>query len=144
MEKVCVYALLWLIGFVDEFEYISVLDETFLNHPDNEFLLSLEEYSGKDKETCARLYRYFNYESKIFDYDTFGKVLFQSLEKIYCENIFEIQVYSDKCLLLWNLLPEQIGFDEPFYTLNYAGDYLGWAGEDRTRKELEEAFLYYK
>ena len=45
---------------------------------------------------------------------------------------------------LWKLLPDKINNEEPFYTLNYAGDCLSYGDEIRCRELYKCALNYYE
>lgn len=44
---------------------------------------------------------------------------------------------------LWQNLPEQISYVEPFYILSYADDPLSWGDEKQARELYENAIGYY-
>ena len=45
---------------------------------------------------------------------------------------------------LWKLLPDKINNEEPFCTLNYAGDCLSYGDEIRCRELYKCALNYYE
>lgn len=144
MEFLFAHAYLCLFGFYSMQEYNKYLDNKFLENPNDEILLELEECSSSCKDSFALLKRYFEYETNNFNYYLFGKTLFAGLEKAYENDIYTITQFGRRCYNLWNLLPERVSMDEPFYTLNYADDCLSYGDEKRTRELYEEAFEFYK
>lgn len=144
MECLFAYSYLWTLGFCSMQEYNEYLDRVFLETPDDEVLLELEECSNNYKDTFARLKRYFEYEANSFDAYKFGKTLFTGLETVYNSNLYDIVEYSKMTYKLWSLLPKTLYNEQPFWVLSYADDPLSWGDEEQTRAIYEEAFGFYR
>ena len=65
-------------------------------------------------------------------------------EKSYPDIISDIIGFSEKMYDLWKLLPDKINNEEPFYTLNYAGDCLSYGDEIRCCELYKCALNYYE
>lgn len=144
METLIAIALLWKYDLCTCDEYNVHLDEIFLEYPNNDVLLELEECSSDCDSTFHRLYHFWNYEYPEFDTDLFGKSLFSRLQTIYMKNIFSIEEFGKRCYQLWSSFPEKLYAIQPFWTLSYADDCLSYGDEKQTRKLYEEAFNFYK
>lgn len=144
MEGLIVYSYFWALGVCSEKEYNLHLDEEFLKSPDNELLSELEWCSHNCKNTFVKLSNYFEKEEEKIDLTVFGKKLFEGLERIYRSKGFSLSEFGKVCYKLWNLLPQNIMYDEPFFTLCYADDLLPWGDERRTEELYEKAFDFYK
>lgn len=145
MEILFACAFLWVWGFCPAESYSAQLDKLFLEAPDSAVLSELEECSASEKDTFARLWRYFSYESPVFQQDSFGKALFQGLEAAYRSDVYPIADFSRQCYGLWKTLPEFLNQKEPFFTLNYADEpLLSWGDEQQTRQLYEAAFAFYQ
>lgn len=53
--------------------------------------------------------------------DSFGKVLMKGIADYY-KKCMDMQEFGSKMYSLWQNLPEQISYVEPFYILSYADD----------------------
>ena len=144
MEKLFAFAYLWAWDLDDEQVYRDILDNMFMNSPENELLLELEGLVSSYKESFFRIKRYFDYENASFDKNLFGKYLFEGLEKVYVSNKISIKEFSKRAYEIWNILPRDIVEEEPFFTLSYADDPLSWGDEKQTRDLYEKAFSFYK
>ena len=123
MEELFVWSLLYSIGYEKNDEYRDVLDNLFCCTPEDEILLDLE---GRDyKDAMLHLYQ-----------------LMSELKTVYKES--DIVGFSKKMYDLWKLLPDKINNEEPFYTLNYAGDCLSYGDEIRCRELYKCALNYYE
>ena len=67
MEKLFAFAYLWAWDLDDEQVYRDILDNMFMNSPENELLLELEGLVSSYKESFFRIKRYFDYENASFD-----------------------------------------------------------------------------
>jgi len=119
IETLYVYALLLKVGFNVKLEYGEHLDALFLETPDNDLLLELE-WSFSDTENSIALIRFHCYEYDI-DYNVFGSFLFKKLRKLY-KQYNNIEEFGSKSYALWQQLPDDIQYIEPFETLIYAAD----------------------
>lgn len=144
MECLLAYAYLCGLGFCSAQEYRVHLDKMFLNTPDDELLLELEECSGNYKETFARLKRYFEYEANSFDDNKFGKILFHGLEAAYKSDVYTMAEFGSRCYELYQMLPGFLEQKQPFWILSYADDPLSWGDEEQSRTLYEKAFDFFK
>ncbi len=139
MEELYVYALLYVIGYECWDDYSNELHELFLNNPDNEVLLMLEE-QGDSKDAMLHL---FSEMGKCeLDEKAFGSLLMDKISELY--QTMEITEFGRKMYKLWGYLPAIIMKNEPFYTLSYADDCLSWGDEKQCRELYEKAMGYYK
>ena len=143
MEALYAEFLLWFHGFNPGDKYEALLNECFLNNPNNSILLELEERSNSMLDTHGRFTRYWTYEQPTLNPEILGKRLFSGLKCVYDSNTFSIEEFSRRCFLLWDNLPSAIDQTEPFWTLDYAGDCLSWGDETQTRNLFEKAFSFY-
>lgn len=138
MEELFVYSLLYSIGYEKYDEYKEALDNLFCCTPEDEILLDLE---GRDyKDAMLHLYQLMNELS--FNIIKFGGQLMSELKTVYEES--DIVGFSEKMYDLWKLLPDKINNEEPFYTLNYAGDCLSYGDEIRCCELYKCALNYYE
>ena len=144
MEKLYAEVLLWYHGFNDNNNYELLLNESFLNDPNNPILLELQEHSSSLLDTRGRFMRYWDNEEDSFDSNIFGKRLFAGLESAYTGNIFSIDQFGKRCYQLCKDLPSAIQEEEPFWTLRYADECLSWGDEAQTRMIFEKLFSFYK
>ena len=144
MESLFAYSYLLAWGFCSLQEYNAYLDKMFLETPDNEVLLDLEECSNSYKDTFARLKRYFEYETDNFDKEQFGKTLLNGLESVYHSNVYSIAAFTRKCYELYTMLPECLKYENPFWFLDYADEPLSWGDEKYSRVLCEKAFGFYR
>ena len=131
------YALLYSEGFDMWPSYTGTLDKLFIEDPENEIYLSLEGMAPKE----AVLHTLSIMDESEFDMESFGKILMQSLLRIYEDT--GIELFARKMYSLWNKLPRHIGQNEPFFTLCYADDCLSYHDEEQCRLLYEKAMRYY-
>ena len=143
METLYAEFLLWFHGFNSGERYEALLNENFLNSPNNDALLELEECSSNMLDTHGRFMRYWTYEHPSLNPGIFGKQLFLGLKSVYDANAFSIEDFSKRCFLLWESIPSGIDQTEPFWILDYAGDCLSWGDEAQTRSLFDKAFSFY-
>ena len=103
MEELFVYALLYSEGFDMWPSYTGTLDKLFIEDPENEIYLSLEGMAPKE----AVLHTLSIMDESEFDMESFGKILMQSLLRIYEDT--GIELFARKMYSLWNKLPRHIG-----------------------------------
>ena len=137
MEELFVYALLYSEGFDVWLLYADKLDKLFVENMENETYLSLEGMAPKE----AVLHTLSIMDESEFDMESFGKILMQSLLRIYEDT--GIELFARKMYSLWNKLPRHIGQNEPFFTLCYADDCLSYHDEEQCRLLYEKAMRYY-
>ena len=129
MEELYAEFLLGLHGFNSEERYEALLNETFLNDPNNSFLLELEACSHDFRSTKGCFMRYWGDSCAGINADN--------------ANAFSIADFGKHCTLLWQDIPSELAQTEPFWTLCYADDALSWGDEVQTRTLYEKAFSFY-
>jgi len=139
MEELYVYALLYVIGYECWDDYSNKLHELFLNNPDNEVLLMLEE---QENSKDAMLHLLSEMEESELDEKVFGSFLMNKISELY--QTMEITEFGKRMYKLWGFLPASIMENEPFHTLSYADDCLSWGDEKQCRELYEKAMGYYK
>ena len=137
MEELFVYALLYSEGFDVWSSYADILDKLFIEDTKNDTYLSLEGMTPEE----AVLHTLSIMDENEFDTEYFGRILMQSLLRIYEHT--DIEVFARKMYSLWNKLPWDIGRKEPFLTFCYADDCLSYHDEEQCRKLYEKAMGYY-
>ena len=106
-------------------------------------LLELEWCSSDCEKTFSIINNFWQYDYfKSFNADRFGEKLFHGLESVYTSNSISLNEFFKRCHQLWNCLPTEINQIEPFWTLNYAGDYLSYGDDAQARELYEKAFLF--
>ena len=143
MEKLYAEFLLWFHGFDSSERYETLLNEDFLNNPNKDILLELEECSSNMVDARECFVHYWSYECPFLNPDIFGKALFEGLQSVYQKNSFRIEEFGRRCYRLWQDIPFVLGQTEPFWTLSYADDCLSWGDEGQTRMLYERAFAFY-
>ena len=140
IEKLTALCALWVFGLGSKEDYCAVLDEMFLEDPEDDFLLELENCTGDAAASLARLSPFMNGE---FDVDAFGRELFSRLE-IFCDSgAVSMKEFGRRCYELWRQLPWDLNLDEPFYTLCWADEFY-YEGSKIQRGYYQNAFDYYK
>lgn len=140
MEQLAALCCLWVFGFGTKAEYSAELDRLFLENPDDDLLLELENLGGDYAAAWARISPYLM-NAKI---DEFGRMLFGKTEEIYRTNKITLRGFGILCGRLWNALPENICHKEPFVILSYADEPLSWGDEKQSRELFQSMFDYYK
>lgn len=141
VEQLLSYATLLSVGLMSVKEYNNILDELFLEMPEDSLLLDLEFVSSDISETISIINDYCLKRS--VDYDVFGRSLMNALKKTYHEYGSNIENYTSAIYTLWGTLPLSIRSNEPFHTMCYAGDPLSWGDEKQSRELCEEMLHYY-
>lgn len=138
MELLLAYALLLCENY-DYWElYSEELDRLFLDAPQNDIYLYLE--TTTDIKQAVR--HIFTKKSEIpLDYELLGRTLMRLVGDIYLKS--ELKDFSAHMCSLWTNFPSQIYMEEPFFTLNYAGDCLSYGDEEQCRKLFENAIHFY-
>lgn len=139
MEELLAYALLMTEGLLPWEAYQEMLHALFLQEPGNELLMDLE----CEKGTLIYIQRYFNYGCPVFDRTAFGTALMGALGRAY-EDCADLRKFSTKAYALWNILPADLQFEQPFWPLSYGDDCLDGCGEKEARALYEEAFGFYQ
>lgn len=144
MENLAALCCLWIYGFVTEKDYLAELDRLFLENPDDDFLLELENLGGDYAAAWARLRSLL----PTANIDKFGKVLFLWLEKYFHAEKITLHKFCIRCYGLWcllyNILPAEIVYGDPFVDLCYADEPLCWGDEKQSRELFQAMFDYYK
>lgn len=144
MEGLIANGLLWRFGLGGYEAYSTLLDEKFLKKPDDNLLLELEEFSSDSDAAAKRLVRFWESECTDFNYDLFGKILFNGLEQAYKAKALSTKDFGERGYKLWQALPAAIDQKEPFWSLSYANEYLSCGDEKRAENFYEEAFEFFK
>ena len=139
MEKLTALCLLWAFGFGTKEDYCAELDELFLENPEDDFLLELENCTCDAAASLARLSALMNGG---FDVDTFGRDLFFRMEKFCDSGSVSMKEFGRRGYNLWCELPWGFNLDEPFYTLCWADD--SYYVDSEQRRYYQKAFDYYK
>lgn len=79
--------------------------------------------------------------ASVFDAAKLGKSLMSNLRLLYEES--DIRNFGKSMYALWKLLPSHIQYEDPFYTLSYAGECLSHNDEKQCRELFEHAFDFY-
>lgn len=143
MEKLYAEFILSYCGFIAAEKYEVLLNEYFIQNPESKILLELEECSAVPFDTFNRLERYWKYESSM-DTDVFGKALFGILETIYNSDGTDFYKFADRCYLLWQNLPSELWYKEPFNALGETDDLVALEYDDLARKIIEKALGFYR
>jgi hypothetical protein len=81
IERLLSYAILLKCEFITLDKYNDYLNETFLQHSDNDLLLELQWCSSNTEKTINTILEH-SRKSEI-DYNIFGKFFFEELKTIY-------------------------------------------------------------
>ncbi len=141
VEQLLSYATLLSVGLMSAKEYNKILDELFLEMPENPLLLELEFVSSDINKTVSIIQCYCAEHS--VNYDVFGRYIINGLKQAYYDYGKDIKEFASKAYALWATLPSAIDLNEPFRTLSYADDPLSWCDEKQTRELYEEMFRFY-
>ncbi|MBO5501451.1 MAG: hypothetical protein J6K73_09935 [Clostridia bacterium] len=139
MEKLYAQCLLWAVGFGQS--YADALHAAFRDKPESPILFSLEDCLTDAGHSLSLLETEYTGQGSAAELEVFAKELFSGLQAVYHENRFSLPVFGSKCHCLWEALPEGWRYQQPFHTLEYAQDSLGWGDEDSMRAHLEAAFV---
>ena len=138
MEELLAYALLFCEGFDVGDLYAEQLNKLFLEHPDSKEYLYLQSLSSQKD---AVLHTVSALSSASPDTGILGRALMKRLEQEYARD--DLRAFSRRMYSLWSKLLPAVQYEEPFYTLNHAGDCLSYGDEKQCRKLYEEAFHFY-
>ena len=139
MEKLFACALLMCEGYDLWDQYSEELDRLFLDDPQNDIYMYLEEVTDR-KEAVLRTIS--EMDNASFDIDIFGQALMKQLSDIYKES--DLKDFAEHMYALWNKLPDEVQHREPFYTLSYADDCILYNSEKHCRQLFESAMYYYE
>lgn len=140
MNKLAALCALWAFGLDSKEGYCKELDRLFLENPDDDFLLELENLGGDCAAAWARISPYL----MTMDISEFGRTLFGKLEEVYRANKIPLCEFGVRCGRLWGALPERIDHKEPFVMLCYADEPLSWGDEEQSRELFQSMFDYYR
>ncbi len=145
VEKIYAYLCLVRAGFIDDASYNEVLDEFFMQDPDNELLLELEFLSNDIAKSWTFFHQYCVGEQHIsYDFLKVGKVVFSHLEIILKSNKMEKSEFIKRGYKLWTFLPTHMYETDMFWILNVADDCLSIGDEEGAIDFYKKAFAYYK
>ncbi|MCH5279760.1 MAG: hypothetical protein J1E60_08255 [Christensenellaceae bacterium] len=144
MEALLAKIILWMNDLGTQGDYNSLLDEKFLEDPNNELLQELEWRSSDFAKTTEAIYHYFLHEQSRYSINAFGKALFAGLEEVYKANIISLEEFGARCYRLYSCLPTEVFDVEPFYKLSFADEVLLYCEEDDAREWYEEIFDFFK
>jgi len=136
--ELCVLALLYAVGYDTKGKYEKLLDDMLLRDELTDVVLELEFMSIKN----ATLHTLSLMNGNTIDTELFGKMLMNACQEIYLKE--PIHEFGKRMYQLWNLIPPEIGENEPFHILAYADDCLSYGDEKQCRELYEDAFDYYK
>ncbi|MCH5349061.1 MAG: hypothetical protein J1E40_07045 [Oscillospiraceae bacterium] len=139
METLFAYALLMSEGYDVWDQYSEKLDRLFLDDPQNDTYLYLEEVTDR-KEAVLRILS--EMDNISFDIESFGRELMRLLSDIYKES--NLKDFADHMYSLFNKLPDEIRDIKPFYTLSSADDCILYNSEKHNRKLFESVLYYYE
>lgn len=139
-EKLAALCALWAFGLGSKEDYCKELDRLFLENPDDDFLLELENLGGDCAAIWARIFP----RLMTANINEFGRTLFGKLEEIYRANKIPLREFGVRCGKLWGALPEKIDHKEPFVMLCYADEPLSWGDEEQSRELFRKMFEYYR
>lgn len=134
--ELCVLALLYAVGYDTKEKYEKLLDDMLLRDELTDVVLELESMSVKN----ATLHTLSLMNVNAIDTELFGKMLMNACQEMYLKE--PIHEFGKRMYQLWNLIPSEIGENEPFYILAYADDFLPY-DETSCRELYEKAFNYY-
>lgn len=141
IEKLTALCMLWAFGLGSKEDYCAVLDELFLENPEDDFLLELEDCTRDAAASLARLSPLMS--SGEFDVDAFGRELFSQLEKFCDSGAVSMKEFGRRGYNLWCQFPREFDSDEPFFTLCWADEFY-YEGSGWQRGYYQNAFDYYK
>ena len=148
MEKLIALGLLYFVGFDVWDDFSAQADKLFLGAPDNEDLIYIEFASDKKDAVihAVSLINKTNTVTGVLQIDTsaFGEELMAALEAEFNKNEISLPAYSERTMEIWRCFPLEIAYKEPFISLDYAGDPLGYGDEKRCRGLFHKAFDFYK
>ena len=140
MDKLAALCALWAFGLGSKENYCKELDKLFLENPDDDFWLELENL-GDD---CAAAWARISPCLVTADISVFGRALFGKLEELYRADKIPLGEFGIRCGRLWGALPQIIDHKEPFVMLCYADEPLWWGDEEQSRELFESMFNYYR
>ena len=138
MEVLLAYALLFCEGYDYWNSYSEQLDKLFLESPDNDDYLYLEELNNPKE---AALYIISSISESSINTDVFGPALMKLVGQAYIKS--DLADFGRRMYSLWKNLPVAINNVEPFFTFCYADDCLSYGDEEQCRKLYEKAIHYY-
>lgn len=142
IENIYVYFILLASDLIPFDKYNIYLDSVFLNDDNDELLLELE-FCKNDVNKIKKIIDDYIYDNKIeLNYECIGRFLFEMLSEIYQQNKYDITTFGNRVYKVWQMLPEKLSMEEPYWTLSYADDCLSYGDEEQTRSLYERAFAY--
>ena len=145
MEDLFIYALLAESGCIERLDFMRVLENLFLENPEDSDLLDLVWRPEKD----APYYTISLMDKRPFDRDRLVRVLLSSLKPVYLRE--DLYAFNNHMSRLLNLLPDNLGEEEPFTFMLNADEYLFWEyskdeeeNKRHARRLYEKALNYYE
>lgn len=142
IEKLLAAVLLLGEGLIAPEEYQTVLDELFLEAPEDELLLTLE-WTRDLREARKLILSQSGDPSAPLDKESFARFLFQKLEDIWTSGRFTLREFGRHTYRLWEVLPPDIRQEDPLRVLAYADDPLSWHDEQASLSIYEKLFRFY-
>ena len=145
MEKLIALALLYFSGFDVWDDFSAQADKLFLSEPDNEDLIYIE-FAADKKDAVIHAVSLIETDTGDLQIDTydFGKELMALLETEFNKNELSLSAFSHRTMEIWGCFPWDIAYKEPFISLDYAGDPLGYGNEKLCKEIFQKAFDFYK
>ena len=142
LEKLLACVLLMGEGLITTEAYQMVLDELFLEAPEDELLLALE-WTSDQREARKLILRQSSAPDVVLDTDVFARFLFQKLEQIWASGCYTLAEFGQHTYRLWEVLPRQLQEEDPLRVLAYADDPLSWHDEQTSLRIYEKLFRFY-
>ena len=145
MEKLAALCCLWANGLGAKEDYMAELDRLFLENPEDDFLLELENLNGDKRDRSAAWKMLCPLVENSPNTDKFCKELLAALETVYNENRLPPVVFGERSLHMLYELPHEMTAKEPFHSLFFADiPYDEYYDEERTREIYQKAFVHYR
>lgn len=142
MEKLLACVLLLNEGLITVGEYQAVLDELFMDAPEDALLLALE-WTHDLREAKRLILRESSAPERALDQEAFSRFLLKRLEKIWTSSRFTLREFGQHTYQLWEVLPRQLQEEDPLRVLAYADDPLSWHDEQASLRIYEKLFRFY-
>ena len=140
VERLFVLAIMRDVGLTNTSEYEAVLNELYLAHLDDPFLLNLELASSDLNATWELITEYILYEQSVLDWTIVELLLLEKLEEVYHSNRFDLSDFAQRAYSVFLHLPDCLKESEELSVLEYADDYLAFGDELATKECYEKMF----
>ena len=141
-EELLASVLLLGEGLIAPEDYQTVLDELFLEKPEEELLLTLE-WTRDLRKARKLILSQSSDPSAPLDKDSFARSLFQKLQDIWTSGRFTLREFGQHTYQLWEVLPPEWRQEDPLRVLAYADDHLSWHDEQASLRIYEKLFRFY-